>query len=73
MQHCTHPGSLLNAHMRAQLCLAFCNPVDCSMPGSSVHRIFQARILEWVAISSPEFQREEGAKILKRKLSIFLY
>ena len=32
---------------------AFCNPVDCSTPGSSVHGIFQARTLEWVAISSP--------------------
>ena len=31
----------------------FCNPVDCSPPGSSVHGILQARILEWVAISSP--------------------
>ena len=30
----------------------FYNPVDCSLPGSSVHRILQARILEWVAISS---------------------
>ena len=29
-----------------------CDPVDCSPPGSSVHGIFQARILEWVAISS---------------------
>ena len=29
----------------------FCNPEDCSPPGSSVHGIFQARILEWVAIS----------------------
>ena len=29
-----------------------CNPMDCSQPGSSVHGIFQARILEWVAISS---------------------
>ena len=28
-----------------------CNPTDCSPPGSSIHRIFQARILEWVAIS----------------------
>ena len=30
----------------------FCDPVDCSPPGLSVHEIFQARILEWVAISS---------------------
>ena len=28
-----------------------CNPIDCSLPGSSVHRIHQARILEWVAVS----------------------
>ena len=35
-----------------QLCPALCNPMDCSSPGSSVHGIFQARILEQVAISS---------------------
>ena len=29
----------------------FCNPMDCSPPGSSMHRIFQGRIVEWVAIS----------------------
>ena len=29
----------------------FCDPIDCSLPGSSVHEISQARILEWVAIS----------------------
>ena len=28
-----------------------CDPMDCSLPGSSIHGIFQARILEWVAIS----------------------
>ena len=33
-------------------CLTLCNPVDCSLQGSSVHGIFQARILKWVAISS---------------------
>ena len=35
----------------AQLCPTLCNPMDCSLPGSSVHGILQARILEWVAIS----------------------
>ena len=35
-----------------QLCPILCNPTDCSPPGSSVHGILQARILEWVAISS---------------------
>ncbi|CAI9170699.1 unnamed protein product [Rangifer tarandus platyrhynchus] len=34
----------------AQSCPTLCNPMDCSLPGSSVHRIFQARVLEWVAI-----------------------
>ena len=33
-----------------QLCLTLCDPMDCSPPGSSVHGILQARILEWVAI-----------------------
>ena len=32
-------------------CPTLCDPMDCSLPGSSVHGIFQARILEWVAIS----------------------
>ena len=31
-------------------CPTLCNPVDCSLPGSSVHGILQARTLEWVAI-----------------------
>ena len=33
-----------------QLCLTLSNPMDCSLPGSSVQGIFQARVLEWVAI-----------------------
>ena len=47
----------LSNHMKSvkvlvtQLCLTLCNPMDCSPPGSSVHGILQARILEWVAIS----------------------
>ena len=35
----------------AQSCPAFCNPMDCSPQGSTIHGIFQARILEWVVIS----------------------
>ena len=34
-----------------QSCLTLCNIMDCSPPGSSVHEISQARILEWVVIS----------------------
>ena len=41
---------------RMSLSLGFsclCDPVDCNLPGSSVHGVFQARILGWVAIHSP--------------------
>ena len=34
-----------------QSCLTLCDPMDCSLPGSSVHGIFQAIVLEWIAIS----------------------
>ena len=34
-----------------QLCLTLCKPMDCSLSGSSIHGILQARILDWVAIS----------------------
>ena len=36
-----------------QSCLTLCNPTDYSPPGSSIHGIFQARVLQWVAFSSP--------------------
>ena len=35
----------------AQSCLTLHDPMDCSLPGSSIHGIFQARVLEWVAIA----------------------
>ena len=37
--------------VRLLSCVRLCNPLDCSLPGSSIHGIFQARVLEWVAIS----------------------
>ena len=36
-----------------QSCPTLCSPIDNNLPGSSVHGILQARILEWVAIPSP--------------------
>ena len=42
---------LLSHFSRVRLC---CNPMDCSLQGSSVHGIFQARALEWVAIAFSE-------------------
>ena len=34
-----------------QSCPTLCDPIDCSLPGSSIHGIFQARVLEWVTIT----------------------
>ena len=57
------PGKLLlspgvaqfgqEATLVTQLCLTLCDPLECSPPGSSVHGLLQARILEWVAIPFP--------------------
>ena len=41
----------LNDNEVAQSCPTLCDPTDCSLPCSSIHGIYQARILEWVAIS----------------------
>ena len=38
----------------AQLCPTLCNLMDCSLPGSYIHGIFQARVLEWVSIAFSE-------------------
>ena len=60
-QRTEHPANysclLKSSHLRmcvcsvAQSCPTLCDPVDCSLPGSPVHGIVQARILEWIAIS----------------------
>ena len=50
---CVHTQCVrVHTHSVLQSCLALCSPLDCSVPGSSVHGNFQARIPEWVAISS---------------------
>ena len=49
----TYSSKLACMHAKShQSCPSLCNPMDCSLPGSSVHGILQARILEWVARSS---------------------
>ena len=45
-----------------QSCLALCDPMDCSLPGSSVHGILQVSILEWAAFPSPEDLPKPGIK-----------
>ena len=48
---CLSPSDTFHWACLSQLCPALYDPMDCSPPGSSVHGILQARILEWVAIS----------------------
>ena len=58
----------------AQLCLILCNPMDCSPPGSSVHGIFQTRILERVVISSSRgYLPDSGIKPASFCISRLLY
>ena len=45
LEHCESESEVTQSN------LTLCDPLDCSLPGSSLHGIFQARILEWVAIS----------------------
>ena len=47
----------------AQWCPTPRDPMDCSLPGSSVHGIFQARVLEWGAVAFSYQQRNQGNKI----------
>ena len=54
---------LVPAWSVTNLCLTVCNPIDCSPPGSSVHGIFQSRILEGVAISSSRDLPDSGIKL----------
>ena len=58
----------------AQLCLTLSNPIDCSLPGSSIHGIFQARVLEWGAIAfSERVSSDSQFFILKIGNIFFLY
>ena len=50
----------------AQLCLAFSDPMDCSLSGSSAHGIFQARVLEWGVIAFSEEDKQVANKHMKR-------
>ena len=56
----------------AQSCLTLCDPVDCSPPGSLVHGIFQAWILEWGAISWKESIWEMNNEVIKLSMGLQL-
>ena len=59
-----------------QSCPVFCNPIDCHRPGSSIHGILPARILEWVAISfsrgssQPRDRTQEWLGLLVKRRSL---
>ena len=57
----------------AQSCPTLCNPMDCSLPGSSIHGIFQARELEWsaIAFSTEEYIPNLSIQMHFRKTSDF--
>ena len=49
----------------AQSCPTLSDPKDCSLPGSSIHRIFQARVMEWVAIAFSKTKLHKVRNILR--------
>ena len=60
-QTLSEPGSDLSVSAQSlQACLTLCDPMDCSPPGSSVHGLLQARILEWVAVPSSRGASDPG-------------
>ena len=71
------PYTLLKVKkVKVKSCLTLCNPVGCSPPGSSVHGILQARILEWVAIffsrpSSQPRDRTQVSRIAGRRFNLW--
>ena len=46
-----------------QSCLTLSDPMECSLPGSSIHGIFQARVLEWGAIAFSDATTREGPSL----------
>ena len=73
---CRFPRKKVKWSEVAQSCPTLCDPMDCSLPGSSVHRIFQARVLEWVAISFSRGSSRPGdqtwvSRIVGRRFTVW--
>ena len=67
------PSELQDKEEGFQLCLILCDPLDCSPPGSSVHGIFQARILEPVPFPTPGDLPNSGMELVSPALSDELF
>ena len=63
------PSKVMSASEVTQSCPTLSDAMDCSLPGSSVHGIFQARILEWVAIAFSEITYKFYLKKILKWLS----
>ena len=61
---CYWQSDLTISWSEVQSCPTLCDPMDCSLPGFSIHGIFQARILEWVAISFSRGSSQPRDRIL---------
>ena len=55
-----------------QSCLTLCNPMDCSLPGFSIHGIFQARVLECGAIPFSDKPEQNFAELLQDECANFV-
>ena len=71
---CSHSTTQKVKSEVAQSCPTLCDPMDCSLPGSFVHGIFQARVLEWVAISFSRraSQPRDWTRVSRRRFTIWL-
>ena len=70
------PWLTLSESEVAQSCPTLCDPMGCSLPGSSVHEIFQAIVLEWIAISfsrgsSQPRDRTRVSRIVDRRFTVW--
>ena len=68
-----NPKTIFLAVVVANSCLTHLQPIDCSLPGSSVHGISQPRILKWVAMSSPGDLPDPGIKHVSCNTGRFFY
>ena len=65
----TRPATVAAAKL-LQSCLTLSDPMDCSLPGSSVHGIFQARVLDWGAIA---FSKTRPTWAIKVKMLSYIF
>ena len=77
LQNYNHQNYGTGMNVKVKSCLTLCDPMACSLPGSSVHGIFQAIVLEWIAISffskgsSQSRDRTQVSCIVDRRFTVW--